>query len=505
MFSDGVASKTLSCSIAKAASSVTCANKTYTGSSQTIATSSYCTLSGQNQTNAGSYTVSCTGDANHNNSSNTCSISKINSTMNLSATSGNVQKGSSFSVTVSGTGYGTLSCTSSDTSIATCSVSGSTVTIIGTGGGNVTITISGSGGTNYNAISKTVSATITDGYTVSFNSNGGNSTPASITVYNGGTYGTLPSVSKSDSGSQIYDFDGWYTVDGTRIYSSTTVNLSANQTLYAHWSTRYRVSSGYYMPAYSTTPQTCPSGYYCCPNGCITGYSSSDFGKNQCPSGYTSDLGAKKESDCYINVPGGMKITTAGSSELKNCTGYGSRYMPAHKVYYGNVTQGEVAGECLRCPDGQQANNNSDGCITCKAGYYCPGFLYECPEGTTSSSGAKSISECSSCPKGYYCTYNGNGTLPIPCPSGTYGASTGLKRASECSSCPSGYTSSSGSTSQSDCYVSRSCGQRVKQNSTPDSCANGYYSSSSGTVYYGSSYTCTKCSGTVSSNKCSCN
>ena len=76
LFSDGVVSKTLSCSIAKAASSVSCVSRTYTGSEQTIATSSGCTLSGQNQTNAGSYQVSCTGDANHNNSSNTCSIAK---------------------------------------------------------------------------------------------------------------------------------------------------------------------------------------------------------------------------------------------------------------------------------------------------------------------------------------------------------------------------------------------------------------------------------------------
>lgn len=54
-----------------------------------------------------------------------------------------------------------------------------------------------------------------------------------LTVTNGETYGTLPTPSLSD-----YTFDGWYTAaaGGVQITGSTTVNLTAAQTLYARFS-----------------------------------------------------------------------------------------------------------------------------------------------------------------------------------------------------------------------------------------------------------------------------
>lgn len=53
-----------------------------------------------------------------------------------------------------------------------------------------------------------------------------------ITVTNGSTYGDLGNPTRDG-----YIFDGWYTQKsgGTRITSSTTVNLTGSQTLYAHW------------------------------------------------------------------------------------------------------------------------------------------------------------------------------------------------------------------------------------------------------------------------------
>ena len=70
-------------------------------------------------------------------------------------------------------------------------------------------------------------------YTVSFNANGGSVSTSSKTVTNGSTYGTLPTPTRSN-----YTFDGWYTAQsgGSKITSSTSVNLTGNQTLYAHWS-----------------------------------------------------------------------------------------------------------------------------------------------------------------------------------------------------------------------------------------------------------------------------
>lgn len=69
-------------------------------------------------------------------------------------------------------------------------------------------------------------------YTVTFNALGGNVTPASKQVTSGQSYGDLP--------TPIYRghaFDGWYTQvsGGQRILSTHTVEITANQTLYAHW------------------------------------------------------------------------------------------------------------------------------------------------------------------------------------------------------------------------------------------------------------------------------
>lgn len=70
-------------------------------------------------------------------------------------------------------------------------------------------------------------------YTVTFNANGGgtpSSTSKSVTY--GGTYGTLPTISRTG-----YTFNGWYTATsgGTKIETSTKVTITANQTLYAQW------------------------------------------------------------------------------------------------------------------------------------------------------------------------------------------------------------------------------------------------------------------------------
>lgn len=70
-------------------------------------------------------------------------------------------------------------------------------------------------------------------FTVTFNANGGNTpNPTSKSVTQGSTYGTLATCTRTG-----YTLKGWYTAasGGTKITSSTTVNLTANQTLYAQW------------------------------------------------------------------------------------------------------------------------------------------------------------------------------------------------------------------------------------------------------------------------------
>lgn len=70
-------------------------------------------------------------------------------------------------------------------------------------------------------------------YTITFNANGGTINGSSTkTVTNGGTYGTLAIASKPG-----YMLQGWYTAvsGGSKIESTSAVNLTGNQTLYAHW------------------------------------------------------------------------------------------------------------------------------------------------------------------------------------------------------------------------------------------------------------------------------
>ncbi len=69
-------------------------------------------------------------------------------------------------------------------------------------------------------------------YAVSFNGNGTRQNPTDITVTYGGTYGELPTVSRTG-----YDFLGWYTqaTGGTKIEATTAVEIASAQTLYAHW------------------------------------------------------------------------------------------------------------------------------------------------------------------------------------------------------------------------------------------------------------------------------
>ena len=79
-----------------------------------------------------------------------------------------------------------------------------------------------------------ITATITTNITslvLTYNNNGGSGC-YSKTIVNGGTYGTLCTPVRDG-----YSFDGWYTAatDGTKITSSTSVTVTANQTIYAHW------------------------------------------------------------------------------------------------------------------------------------------------------------------------------------------------------------------------------------------------------------------------------
>ena len=111
-----------------------------------------------------------------------------------------------------------------------------------------------------------------DSLTVTFSANGGSVSPSSKSVTYGGTYGTLPTPTRTG-----YTFLGWFTskTGGTQVNSSTKVTNGKNHTLYAQWSASsssviYNANGGSVSPSsksvtygntYGTLPTPSRTGY----------------------------------------------------------------------------------------------------------------------------------------------------------------------------------------------------------------------------------------------------
>lgn len=110
-------------------------------------------------------------------------------------------------------------------------------------------------------------------FTVTFDSNGGSTpSPASKTVTYGSTYGSLPTVTRTG-----YTFAGWYTdANGGNLRTAEdTVSITANSTLYAHWTANtytvtFNGNGG--TPASSTGDVTYGSAYGALPTPTRAGY-----------------------------------------------------------------------------------------------------------------------------------------------------------------------------------------------------------------------------------------
>jgi uncharacterized repeat protein (TIGR02543 family) len=96
-----------------------------------------------------------------------------------------------------------------------------------TGGSQITETTKMTSTTNHTLYARWTAKT----FTISFSSQGGGAVSAKTVTYDS-TYGAL--VTPNNAG---YDFAGWYTAasGGTQVKADTKVAITANQTLYAHW------------------------------------------------------------------------------------------------------------------------------------------------------------------------------------------------------------------------------------------------------------------------------
>ena len=136
-------------------------------------------------------------------------------------------------------------------------------------------------------------------YTVTFDPNGGSVSQSSKIVTSGQKYGNLPIPSRNG-----YIFDGWFTSSrgGTQVTVVTTVSLTGNQTLYAHWTEEsirtYTVTFDPNGGSVSTSSKKVTDG--------------SLYGTLPTPtrSGYTFD-------DWYTSPTGGVRMT---SNTIANLT-----------------------------------------------------------------------------------------------------------------------------------------------------------------------------------------
>ena len=202
---------------------------------------------------------------------------------------------------------------------------------------------------------------------------------------------------------------------------------------------------GKYLRASDATCASCPGGGVYCKGGSWK-YDGTDKGKTSCPTGYNkSNIGAKVDTECYIDVGTNKYKTTPKGATVQACAaGYESA---AHTSYY----------------------NSSDAClpsiITCAAGKYlrasdrscqpCPGGGVYCPGGTF--------------------TYNGSDQGKV--------------------NCPTGYTKSLESAgANTQCYIDVSEGKYKTEatKTTTANCSTGYYKDFHQS-YYNSTDGCSKC------------
>ena len=244
-------------------------------------------------------------------------------------------------------------------------------------------------------------------YTVTANANGGTipttsgwtvasgSATATKSVTYASTYGTLPTPSKTG-----YTFKGWYTAasGGTKITSSSTVSITAAQTLYAQWTANtYTVTLDANGGSTSTTTLTVTYAgtYGSLPTPTRTGYTFLGW--------YTAT---------YKDHPLYYYADTYG--DLKNAFGYNEASLYNHWINNGK-NEGRRISQYLATDTVTTAGN-----ITMYAGWNIKSYAVTISTSNASSS-ATSVSV----------TYGSTNTVTITPSSGYYLSSV---------SCTNGYT-----------------------------------------------------------------
>ena len=304
--------------------------------------------------------------------------------------------------------------------------------------------------------------------TLTYNNNSGSGCTSKNITYNT-QYGTLCTPTRS-----AYIFQGWYTSasGGSKITATSTVTVTANQTIFAHWTPAcpagYTVGTNNCYKTYTAyTNYSCPTGYTRSGTTCSKNESqNATIASYSCDSGWTvsgSNCTRRLTQNASVSYscPSGGSLsgttcyTSSSYTATATFTGYsGGCSWSADDGHYnsnGNYPSGLVSslGDCSASNEGAQKKKKS---CTNKA-YMC-GSVYRCSK----------YNPCNKTPKNtrvaewkvYTCTCSGYAQYSYSCPyggslSGTTCYTSSSYGATPNYSCPSGY-SRSGTT----CYKDES-------------------------------------------------
>ena len=165
-------------------------------------------------------------------------------------------------------------------------------------------------------------------FTISFDANGGFCSTSKKSVTYGAAYGELPIPEKEG-----YSFSGWFTSadGGTEITSSSMVNITANQTLYAHWST----CDHNYTVIESVDPSCTKEG-------------SKTLKCTKCGNTYNEKI-EKKAHTAVIDNSVAATCTTAGLTEGSHCSTCGTVIKARTTVPATGHTDMNDDGLCDKC------------------------------------------------------------------------------------------------------------------------------------------------------------
>ncbi|MDD3304213.1 MAG: InlB B-repeat-containing protein, partial [Clostridia bacterium] len=181
--------------------------------------------------------------------------------------------------------------------------------------------------------------------TATFDAQGGTVSPTSKVVSINGTYGTLPTPTRTG-----YTFNGWYTGTngtGTNITASTTVTNTSNHTLYAKWTINNYTATFNANGGSTASPSTITKSY------------GSQLGTLPTTSktGYTF-------KGWYTATSGGTQISTTTTMPASNVTYYAQWTVNTYILDLNPYMNGTNGGGGSRITVGLKVNGVDQGYIT---------------------------------------------------------------------------------------------------------------------------------------------